>query len=147
MTRAFTGQRLDQALTRLLAGQPTVTDGAITVTNLCLEAGVGRDSFYRCPEVKKKFTAAKTNAETHKPEVLQLREEVRALMREQKDLRRAHSEQVRDLEATIRSYANQIQALALRNAELANENTSLQRRLEQQQPNVNQLPHPDRNTP
>jgi len=68
-------------------------------------------------------------------------------MREQKDLRRAHSEQVRDLEATIRSYANQIQALALRNAELANENTSLQRRLEQQQPNVNQLPHPDRNTP
>jgi hypothetical protein len=140
MTRASTEQRLDQALTRLLAGQPTVTDGAITVTNLCLEAGVGRDSFYRCPEIKKKFTAAKTNAEAHQPEVLQLREEARARKREHQELRRAHAEQVRDLEATIRSYANQIQALALRTAELADENTSLQRRLEQQQPNVTQLP-------
>ena len=49
MTRVATQVRLEQALTRLLAGQPTVTDGELTVSNLCREAGVGRDSFYRTP--------------------------------------------------------------------------------------------------
>lgn len=140
MTRLSTEQSLEEALTRLLAGQPTVTDGTITVTNLCLEAGVGRDSFYRCPEIKKKFTAAKTNAEAHQPEVLHLREQLQALKREQKELRRDHALQVRGLETTIRTYANQIQALTLHNDELADENTRLRRSLERQAVNVTELP-------
>jgi chromosome segregation ATPase len=143
MTRASTEQSLDQALTRLLAGQPTITDGTITVSNLCLEAGVGRDSFYRCPTIKQKFTAAKANAEARKPETLQLRDEVLALRQAQKTLRREHTEQVRDLETTIRAYANQIQTLALRNNELTDENTRLRHHLEQQDTNVTKLPQRD----
>lgn len=140
MTRPSTEHSLDQALTRLLAGQPTVTDGTITVTNLCLEAGVGRDSFYRCPAIRQKFTAAKANAEARKPELLDLRDKLRALEQGQEELRRQHAAEVRDLEATIRAYANQIQVLALRNDELAGENTRLRRRLEQHSANVTELP-------
>ncbi len=140
MTRPSTEHSLDQALTRLLAGQPTLTDGTITVANLCLEAGVGRDSFYRCPAIRQKFTAAKANAEARRPEVVELRGEVRALEQGQEELRRKHAAEVRDLETTIRAYANQIQALALRNDELTGENTRLRRRLEQRSPNVTELP-------
>jgi chromosome segregation ATPase len=139
MTRDPTGQRLDEALSRLLAGQPTVTDGTITVTNLCLEAGVGRDSFYRCPEIKSKFTAAKANAEARKPELLQLREEIVRLRHQDKQDHREHAQQVRDLETTIRAYANQIQALALRNGELTEDNTRLRQHLGQREPNVTSL--------
>ncbi|MEU4770201.1 hypothetical protein AB0H12_44005 [Actinosynnema sp. NPDC023794] len=38
MTRPATQARLEQALTRLLAGRPTATDGELTVSNLCREA-------------------------------------------------------------------------------------------------------------
>ncbi|MGW4958834.1 hypothetical protein ACWEPL_16535 [Nonomuraea sp. NPDC004186] len=49
---------MEQALTRLLAGQPTGSDGALTISSLCREAGVGRDSYYRSPQQFKDTVAA-----------------------------------------------------------------------------------------
>ncbi|MGB6164988.1 MAG: hypothetical protein WCF33_16195 [Pseudonocardiaceae bacterium] len=66
-----------------------------------------------------------------------------ALRQVQKTLRREHTEQVRDLETTIRAYANQIRTLALRNDELTDENTRLRHHLEQQDTNVTKLPQRD----
>ena len=105
---------VQQALTRLLAGQPTVTDGELTVSNLCREAGVGRDSFYRSPpEFKDAVVAAQANREAQQPELVALREEITALKRERKQTASDHAATVRELEETIRVYANQIQVLAL----------------------------------
>ena len=119
MTRVATQVRLEQALTRLLAGQPTVTDGELTVSHLCREAGVGRDSFYRSPpEFKDAVVAAQANREAQQPELVALREEITALKRERKQTASDHAATVRELEEMIRVYANQIQVLALRNSEL-----------------------------
>jgi hypothetical protein len=50
VTRADTHARLEQALARLLAGQPISSDGALTISGLCREAGVGRDSYCHSPQ-------------------------------------------------------------------------------------------------
>ena len=131
MTRASTQNRLDQALTRLLAGQPTVTDGTINVSNLCREAGVGRDSFYRSPqEFKDRFAAAQTNHSDNQPEIVRLRDELSRLKRQQADDRRKQAEAIRDLEATNKIYANQIQILTLRAQELQEQNLRLTGQIE-----------------
>lgn len=126
MTRLQTQQRLDDALTRLLAGQPTITDGALNVTNLCLEAAVGRDSFYRSnSSFLQRFAAAKANREQQQPELAALRTKYRDLTKSAKEAAAARSKQIQELEHTIRVYANHIQALALRNKELLEENQRL----------------------
>jgi predicted nuclease with TOPRIM domain len=130
MTRATTLTRLEEAMGRLLAGQPTQTDGELTVSNLCAEAGVGRDSYYRSPQIIEKFTAAKANADARKPEFVALREELAEVKRQLKAQTREAAAERRALEETITSYANQIQALALRNAELETQNGRLRERLE-----------------
>ncbi|MFE1558901.1 hypothetical protein ACFW6V_28455 [Streptomyces sp. NPDC058734] len=129
MTLPSTDEKLSQALTRLLTGQPTRTNGELTVTNLCLEAGVGRDSFYRSP-IKDHFAACRANADTNEPETTRLREEIRQLTATRKAERADHSRTLRELEELLRSYANQIQALALDNHHLAAENTRLLRQLD-----------------
>jgi transposase-like protein len=122
VTRAATQTQLEQALTRLLAGQPTSSDGTLTVSSLCREAGVGRDSYYRSPQqFKDTVAAAFTRREAQQPELVALREEIAALKRQRKETDRDHARVVRELESTIRIYANQIQVLALRNAELENQ--------------------------
>ncbi|MCR8574285.1 MULTISPECIES: hypothetical protein [unclassified Streptomyces] len=141
MTRTSTQNRLDQALTRLLAGQPTITDGAINVSNLCREAGVGRDSFYRSPqEFKDRFTSAQANHSDNQPEIVRLRDELRKLKREHADERRKQAEAIRDLEETNKTYANHIQALTLANAELADENQLLRSQINPHEGNVTRLP-------
>ncbi|MGW3199206.1 hypothetical protein ACWDBD_32495 [Streptomyces sp. NPDC001118] len=131
MIRPSTQARLDDALTRLLAGQPTVTDGALTVRNLCQEAGVGRDAYYRADDAfKQKFAQARDNRDAHQPEVVHLREQIRQLKRAETELRRDHTQTVRALEETIRTYANQIQVLALHSAELQAENDRLRQAME-----------------
>jgi len=61
------------------------------------------------------------------------------LRHQDKEDRREHAQQVRDLETTVRAYANQIQALALRNSELTDDNTRLRQHLGQREPNVTSL--------
>ena len=125
MTRATTLARLENAMSRLLAGQPTCTDGDLTVSNLCAEAGVGRDSYYRSKQVIDKFTAARANAQTMKPEVVALREELAVARRQLAKQARQAAQDLRSSEETIKAYASQIQLLALRNAELEAESQRL----------------------
>ncbi len=139
MTRAATSERLDQALTRLLAGQPSVTDGELTVSNLCREAGVGRDSYYRTPAVVARFTTARTTAATPGTELAQLRDRAATLAREVKDGKRDHAAQISELEDQVKTYAGQIQVLALANHELKEENQRLRNWLEHAAPGVSQL--------
>lgn len=101
MTKPTTRARLEDALGRLLAGQPTVTNGQLTVSNLCAEAGVGRDSYYRTHGMAERFAAAKANAQTRQPELLHLRKEVAALKRDRKQLVAEHAAVVRELEDTV----------------------------------------------
>ncbi|WP_024875967.1 hypothetical protein [Saccharomonospora piscinae] len=143
MTRVATQTRLEQALTRLLAGQPTATDGELTVSNFCREADVGRDSFYRSPpKFKNAVVAAQANREAQQPELFGLREEITALKRKHKQTASDHAAIVRELEETIRVYANQIQILALRNSELEDQARQLHRRLADADNDV--IPLPDR---
>ncbi|GAA4736884.1 hypothetical protein [Phytohabitans rumicis] len=114
------------AFERLMQGRPELTDGAITVTNICTEAGISRASYYRSPAapVIKSILAA---PETTRPEPDELREEVTRLRQTERALRREHAAQLRELKDTITTYANQIQLLTLANAELREENNQLQR--------------------
>jgi hypothetical protein len=143
VTRASTRERLDHALTRLLAGQPAVTDGELTVSNLCKEAGVGRDSYYRTPQAVARFTAARTTAGTPGTELAGLRDQVTALIRAAKDRKRDHAAQASELEDQVKTYAGQIQVLALANQELREENQRLRNRTGYAAPGVSQL-HPHR---
>lgn len=140
MTRPDTEQRLDDALTRLLAGQPTSTDGLLNVTNLCLEAGLGRDSFYRSSNTfRQRFTEARTNRESQEPELVLLRGTIRLLKQTTKDSNHDTAQHTRELEDTIRVYANHIQALTLRNHHLEDENQRLQEQLTRSDPSVRVL--------
>jgi hypothetical protein len=140
MTRPDTEQRLDDVLTRLLAGQPTTTDGLLNVTNLCLEAGLGRDSFYRSSNTfRQRFTEARTNRESQEPELVSLREKIRLLKRTTKDSNHDSAKRTRELEDTIRVYANHIQALTLRNRHLEEEIQRLQEQLTRSDPSVRVL--------
>jgi DNA-binding protein H-NS len=129
MTTAATQRQLDEALTRLLAGQPAHTDGRLTVANLCLEAGVGRDSFYRSPTIRARFAAACANHQAHQPELVRLREQLTAQRAEANAAARRNAETIRALEQTITTYANQIQTLALHAAELTQDNQRLREQL------------------
>jgi hypothetical protein len=143
VTRATTQDRLDQALTRLLAGQPAVTDGELTVTNLCEEAGVGRDSYYRTPGVVARFTAAKTSATPPGTELARLRDQVAPLKREITDLKRDHAAQISELEDQLKTYAGQIQVLTLANQQLRQDNQKLRDQIERAVRGVSEL-HPHR---
>jgi hypothetical protein len=139
VTRAATRERLDQALTRLLAGQPAVTDGEPTVSNMCKEAGVGRDSYYRTPQAVARLAAARTTPGT---ELARLRDQVTALTREAKDSNRDHAAQASECEDQVKTYAGQIQVLALANQELRQENQHLRNLIEHAASGVSQLrPH------
>lgn len=89
-----------------------------------------RDSFYRSPQAFKDAVAtAQANRQAQQPELVILREEIAAFKRERKQTARDHAATVRELEETIKIYPNQMQVLALRNAELNADNQRLQAQL------------------
>lgn len=137
---------LMEAFERLMHGLAEVSDGSVTVVNLCVEAGVSRASYYRSPvaAVVKEILAA---PQTRRPEAQELRTEITQLKKQQQDLRRRHAAEVRELKDTVTIYANQIQALALRNAELEKQNVGLAEHLERVGVNVTVLPLPRRAAP
>lgn len=140
MTRSSTQLRLDQALTRLLSGQPAVTDGELTVTNLSREAGVGRDSYYRTPAAVARFTAARDTAATPGTELARLRDQVAALNQLIKALNRDHATQVIELEDQVKTYAGRIQVLTLAGHQLRQDNQRLRDQIEREH-YVRQLHH------
>ena len=130
---------LMEAFERLMHGLPELTDGKITVVNLCTEAGVPRASYYRSPvaQAVKEILEA---PQTRRPEPEELRAEVSRLKRAERELRSEHAAEVRELKDTMATYANQIQVLTLRNAELETQNARLLERLRQSGDNVAVLP-------
>ncbi|WP_431906644.1 hypothetical protein [Nonomuraea jabiensis] len=123
---------------RLMLGRPEISDGTVTVTNICVEAGVSRASYYRSPvaAVVKELLAAPAVA---RPEVEELRAEISRLKKADRELRSEKAADIRELTATVTAYANHIQVLTLRNAELEEENRLLREKLEGTADNVTQL--------
>ncbi|MFF7097747.1 hypothetical protein ACFY9A_35985 [Streptomyces rubradiris] len=117
-----------RAFERLLDGRPETTDGSVTVVNIATEAGVSRASYYRSPVAGaiKEILAAPS---TKRPEADELKAEVIRLRKELRDFRREKAEEVRELRATVAIDANQIQVLALRNAELEADAATLRGRI------------------
>ncbi|MEU9286533.1 hypothetical protein AB0D57_17885 [Streptomyces sp. NPDC048275] len=132
---------LMEAFERLMHGLPELTDGKITIVNLCTEAGVSRASFYRSPvaQAVKEILEA---PQTRRPEPEELRAEVARLKKTERELRSDYAAEIRELKDTLATYANQIQVLTLRNVELETQNAHLLERLRQSGDNVAVLPVP-----
>jgi small-conductance mechanosensitive channel len=134
-------QALMDAFERLMHGLSETTDGKITIVNVCTEAEVSRASYYRSPvaQAVKEILEA---PQTRRPEPEELRAEVSRLKKAERELRSEHASEVRELKDTLATYANQIQVLTLRNAELETEHARLLERLRQSGDNVVVLPAP-----
>lgn len=132
-------RRLMDAFERLMLGHPEITDGAISVSNVCTEAGVSRASYYRSPVAAaiKQILATPT---TPRPEVENLRTQVAQLKRADRKLRSEKAAEIQELNETIATYADQIQAQALRIAELTAENDRLRAQLQKTGGNITVLP-------
>ncbi|MER7793311.1 hypothetical protein [Streptomyces sp. NPDC097640] len=132
---------LIEGFERLMHGLPELTDGKITIVNLCTEAGVSRASCYRSPvaQAVKEILEA---PQTRRPEPEELRAEVSRLKKAERKLRSGHAAEIRELKDTVATYANQIQVLALRNAELETRTARLLERLRHLGENVAILPAP-----
>jgi hypothetical protein len=119
-----TDSKIQHAFERLMLGRPEITDGTITVSNICTEAGVSRASYYRSPQA----AAIKQLLDTprpERPEIEDLRAQVKQQTKTERQLRAGHAAETRELRHTIKTYANQIQVLALRYAKLQDDNQRL----------------------
>lgn len=134
--------QVQAAFDRLAAGRPELSDGRLNVTNVCLEAGVSRASFYRCAQATKIRQALTDPADKPRPEAEEFRAQVRALQLAETALRAEHATEVRELRATVSTYANQIQILALHAQQLEADNQRLLCRLEGLGDNITRLPAP-----
>ena len=132
-------EKIQSAYDALTAGRPSVTDGQLTVSNICTEAGISRASFYRSPLAAPIRADLADPASNRRPEAQQLRVKLRDLIVADKELRSKHAAEIRDLRATARIYANQIQALTLRISHLEDDNKQLTARLQQAGDNVTPL--------
>jgi len=139
MTSPAIDQKIQAALQRLTRGRPEVTDGQFTISGLCAEAGVSRASFYRSPQAEQ-IKKLISDPASPRPELEELRAEVKQLKNTEKTLRGQYAGQVRELREQVKTYANQIQVLALRLAQLDDDNRRLQARLEYAGDNVTALP-------
>jgi N-acetylglucosamine-6-phosphate deacetylase len=123
-----TNRNIKAAFERLMLGRAEITDGALTIANICAEAGASRASYYRSPqaaEIKRILDAPATL----RPEIDQLREEVKHLKHTELKLRSEHAAETRRLRDTLATYANQIQVLALHVSHLENDNRLLREHL------------------
>jgi hypothetical protein len=134
-----TDDKIQAAYDTLTAGRPGTTDGQLTVTNICAEAGISRASFYRSPLAGQIRADLADPGSTRRPEAEQLRVKVRELTAADKELRSKHAAEIRDMRATVRAYANQIQILTLRISQLEDDSKQLTARLQHAGDNVTPL--------
>ena len=135
-------EKIQAAYDTLTAGRPAVTDGQLTVSGICAEAGISRASFYRSPLAARIRADLADPASTRRPEAEQLRVKIRELTAADKELRSKHAAEIRDLRATVRTYANQIQLLTLHISQLEDDNNQLTARLQHAGDNITPLNRP-----
>lgn len=131
--------KIQAAYDALTAGRPGISDGQLTISNICLEAGISRASFYRSPLAATIRRDLADPGTAKRPEAEQLRAKIRELTAADKQLRSQHAAEIRDLRATVRTYANQIQILTLRVGQLEDDNNRLAARLQRAGDNVTPL--------
>ncbi|MFF4174209.1 hypothetical protein [Streptomyces sp. NPDC001744] len=125
-----TDRAIMRAFEQMMGDRPEISDGSLTVVNIAAEAGISRASYYRSPVAAaiKEILAAPT---TQRPELDELKSEAARLRKELRKLRRQKAEEIRELRQTVATYANHIQVLTLRNAELEAEATGLRGQIEE----------------
>jgi hypothetical protein len=97
---------LREAMARLVAGRPRVTDGRLTVANLAREAGVGRSTANRAVDVLDVFRAAVNQVPRQRsPEI------------DTAAGRSRDAAEIATLKGTVNQLAQQVQRLALLGAE------------------------------
>jgi len=133
-----TNHKIERAFERLMLGRPEITDGTLTISNICAEAGVSRASYYRSPHAAQIKQILDT-PQTKRPEIEELREEIRHLKTTERRLRTEHATETRQLRDSLKTYANQIQALALHTAHLENDNQRLRSHLAGDSNNITPL--------
>lgn len=132
-------RRIMRAFEQLMLGRPEITDGRTSAVNISAEAGVSRASYYRSP-VSAAIKEVLGAPQAERPEAEQLRQETARLKKAVQELRSEKAAEIRELRSTVAAYANQIQILALRNAQLEADATRLQAQVaEGQQQVVRQL--------
>ncbi|ARF53679.1 hypothetical protein [Streptomyces gilvosporeus] len=121
-------QRIMRAFEQLMDGRPEITDGTVTAVNIAAEAGVSRASYYRSPVAAtiKEILAA---PEVKRPQTDELKAEVTRLRKELRELHKEKAAEIRELKDTVVVYANQIQVLTLRKAELEEDARKLRTQL------------------
>jgi len=135
-----TDEKIKAAYDTLTAGRAQTTSGQLTVTNICLEAGISRASFYRSPQAALIRQALADPHTGPRPETEKLRAQVHQLTKTDKALRSDHADEVRELRGTVKTYANQIQVLTLRITQLEEDNHRQHHRPEHADDNVVTLP-------
>lgn len=118
-TTDATESALRAASERLLRGEPTRSDGSLTVASLAVEAGVSRASAYRHPRVLAEFQNLVADREDAAAPSTSLRQEVQTLKAAERRLRQEHAREVRELRSSINVLAQQVQLLALENQRLS----------------------------
>jgi uncharacterized membrane protein YccC len=106
-----TKQKLTDALDRIIRGRPVRTDLKITPSNVAREAGVGRATLYRFPEILAEIGRAQSNLAKSAP--INLAEKVKFLTKELYNLRREENSKARQYKEVAVQCAQHVQALAL----------------------------------
>jgi hypothetical protein len=97
---------LQEAMARLVAGRPRVTDGRLTITNLAREAGVGRSTANRAVDILELFRASANRVPRRRtPES------------DAAACRSRDAAEIATLKGTVNQLAQQVQQLALHAAE------------------------------
>jgi hypothetical protein len=123
MTSPSLHSRLQAALLRLQAGRPEHADSKLNVKNLCAEAQVPRATFYRSAHAAE-FQRI-LNDPGQQPQAEQQRRQVSQLKADDKQQRAQHATDLREAREQAKNYANHIQVLTLRLAQLAEEHAQL----------------------
>jgi hypothetical protein len=103
---ARTQSMLRDAMGRLVAGRPRVTDGRLTVANLAREAGIGRSTANRATDVLDAFHASAARVP------LRRKPETDAAASRSRD-----AAEIAGLKTTVTQLAQQVQRLALQSEE------------------------------
>ncbi|MGQ4363546.1 hypothetical protein [Streptomyces sp. SAS_272] len=134
-------QTIVHAFERIMSGHPEHTDGTLTISALCTEAGISRATYYRSP-VEKTVTGLLQAPDAPRSQTDVLTNEIARLKRADRALRSQHAAEQRETRAALAAYANHIQTLSLRNAELEAANAALREGLQRSDGTLTRLPLP-----